>query len=168
MIRFIFRLFCLAAIGGAVSLFIAGETSIEEMLFIVFIFGFLYKKLKKKKIHEANEPLPPASKKMGILDSYLMYKAFGAGNPINSFTPSPTVQAYNSSANSRNCNYQDTARIQREEQERREREAFARKADDWDYTYRQLIRQDPQARNEQTRVAEYNKNYFRMKSLGKW
>ena len=85
------------------------------------------------------------------------------GTPTNSYVDTTQTNAYGYTAN-----YQDNARAEREERRKRELADYAGKADYWEREYRRLIRLDPQCRDERTRVAEYNKNSFRLKSRGKW
>lgn len=101
----------------------------------------------------------------GIFGAVLFSWLFGESDGseyVDSYTPSNNSMPSAPQDNS----YKDDSDAKHQEEVRRQRAEFARKADWWEQRYRDLLRDDPKCLNYQTQDAEYNKNYFRRKANG--
>lgn len=102
--------------------------------------------------------------KIGLVDRLLLSHLESMSN-----SQTPTYNATPYVAQTRNTQANDAAARRKadEERVRREREEDARKADYWEQEYRRLLFYDPQCRDERTKVADYNRGYFRARSQGR-
>ena len=102
--------------------------------------------------------------KMGLVDRLLLSHIESMSN---SQTPTYNATPYVTQTRSAQANDAAARRKADEERVRREREEDARKADYWEQEYRRLLFYDPQCRDERTKVADYNRGYFRARSQGR-
>ena len=102
--------------------------------------------------------------KMGLVDRLLLSHIESMSN---SQTPTYNATPYVTQTRSAQANDAAARRKADEERVRREREEDARKADYWEQEYRRLLVYDPQCRDERTKVADYNRGYFRARSQGR-
>ena len=102
--------------------------------------------------------------KMGLVDRLLLSHIESMSN---SQTPTYNETPYVTQTRSPQANDAAARRKADEERVRREREEDARKADYWEQEYRRLLFYDPQCRDERTKVADYNRGYFRARSQGR-
>jgi len=171
MIRFILRVSSALFLGLFIWAMVDGSMSFEDAIIpcaVLAGINLLCQK-KKDKIEEPRQrrktSVSQGGYKLGAFDSWLISKALGSGSSASSNISFSQPQSNYSGSM---MNYRENANAEREARLQRERAGFARQADYWDREYERLIRQDPQCRNERTRVAEYNKNSFRKKSQGRW
>ncbi|MBQ4271124.1 MAG: hypothetical protein II718_04820 [Clostridiales bacterium] len=175
MFRFIFRwliIFPVMAIAGSVAVIGLINDGDPDYVFgailVTIISFFIFRALRRKKNKAVQKSAPVQApvqarvqqpRQPGLLETLLFSK------------PASTPKTYSAPVNT----YQDKRaeeerrrKQEEEERERRKREDYARQADYWERQYYSLLRNDPQCRNYQTRDAEYNKNYFRRLSQGRW
>lgn len=176
---YIKRAFALLVMGGFIGLALSSYeyedyvlTGISGVLAVITFF--IFRGIKKKKIRKAQRAAAEAQMaqmaqnppQLRMRDQIFLAVA---QEMINSNLESCTAPSFDNitvpAASS--CN-REAERREQEEQERRQREEYQRMSDQSRREYERLKYNDPQCRDERTKVAEYNMNYFARKAKGKW
>lgn len=174
---YIKRAFALLVMGGFIGLALSSYEDEDYVMTGVFavltvITFFIYRGIKKKKIRKAQRAAAEAQMAQNPPQLRLRDQIFlaVAQEMINSNLESCNAPSFDNVTVPAASSYNREAerRREQEEQERRQREEYQRMSDQSRREYERLKYNDPQCRDERTKVAEYNMNYFARKAKGKW
>lgn len=170
---YIKRAFALLVMGGFIGLALSSYEYEDYVLTGIFgvlavITFFIFRGIKKKKIRKAQRAAAEAQMAQNPPQLRLRDQIFlaVAQEMINSNLESCTAPSFDNITVPAAFSYNREA--ERREQERRQREEYQRMSDQSRREYERLKYNDPQCRDERTKVAEYNMNYFARKAKGKW